>query len=110
MLRTFKALLDDQNGFVVSAELVLVLTIGVLAMVVGLHAVAKSVTMEMNDIANAFGALDQSYSYKGLKKDHHAMVVGSGYHDHQDDCDCTIITQTNPNIKFDNSGSMHEAD
>lgn len=110
MIRTFKALLNDQNGFVVSAELTLVLTIGVLAMVVGLHGVAKSITMELNDIGNAFGALDQSYCYKGLAKDCHAKVSGSGYHDHQDDCDCTIITQTQPRIKYDNSGSMHEAD
>jgi Flp pilus assembly pilin Flp len=110
MKRTLNALLNDENGFVVSAELVLVLTVGVLAMVVGLHAVSKSITMEMNDIANAFGALDQSYSYKGLSKDCHANVVGSGFHDHADDCDCTIITQNKPKIKYDNSGSMHEAD
>lgn len=109
MIRTFKALLNDENGFVISAELVLVLTIGVLAMVVGLHAVAKSITMELNDVANAFGAIDQSYSYKGLKKKHHARVAGSGFHDHADDCDCTIIMQPNPKIKFDNSGSRHEA-
>ncbi|MCH8828577.1 MAG: hypothetical protein IID45_03265 [Planctomycetes bacterium] len=109
MTRTFKALLNDENGFIVSAELVLVLTIGVLAMVVGLHAVAKSVTMEMNDIANAFGALDQSYFYKGLAKKGHARVTGSGYHDHADDCDCTIIVQTNPRIKFDRSGGQNEA-
>ena len=110
MKRTFNALLNDENGFIVSAELVLVLTIGVLAMVVGLHAVSKSITMEMNDIANAFGAIDQSYSYKGLSKKHHAMVVGSGFHDHADDCDCTIIVQNKPRIKYDNSGSMNEAD
>ena len=110
MLRTLKALLDDENGFVVSAELVLVMTIGVLAMIVGLNAVAKSVTMEMNDIANAFGAIDQSYAYKGLAKKGHARVAGSGFHDHSDDCDCTIIVQTRPRVKFDNSGSMSEAD
>lgn len=109
MKRTLRALLNDQNGFVVSAELTLVLTVGVLAMVVGLHAVAKSVTMELNDISNAFGALDQSYCYKGLEKDCHAHVKGSGFHDHQDDCDCTIITQTKPKVKYDNSGSAHEA-
>lgn len=104
MLRTLKILLDDQNGFIVSAELVLVLTIAVLSMVVGLHAVAKSVTMELNDISNAFGAINQSYFYKGLKKPYHASVKGSAFRDQQDDCDCTEIIQRPPRVKVDPSG------
>jgi len=109
-MNTLKALYNDENGFVVSAELVLVLTIGVLSMIVGLHAVAKSVTQELNDLSSAFGAIDQTFAYKGLKKGHHAKIVGSGFHDHQDDCDCSIIVQSPPQVKFDHSGSSHEAD
>lgn len=109
-MKTLKALYNDENGFVVSAELVLVLTIGVLSMIVGLHAVSKSVTQELNDISNAIGAVDQSYAYTGLKKSRHARMAGSGYHDHQDDCDCSIIVQPAPRVKFDRSGGMHEAD
>lgn len=108
MLRTLKALYNDEAGFIVSAELVLVLTIGVLAMVVGLHAVAKSITMELNDVANAFGAINQSYTYLGLDKPRHAWVVGSGFHDHRDRCDCTIIQQPFPRVKIDNSSNVSE--
>lgn len=103
MTRTLKALWNDQNGFVVSAELVLVMTIGVLAMLVGLHSVSKSITQELNDVASAFGAIDQSYCYAGLKKKkHHADVAGSGFSDRNDDCDCSIIIQTPPRVKVQN--------
>ena len=44
MTHTFNALLNDEAGFIISAELVLVITIGVLAMVVGLTAVRDAVT------------------------------------------------------------------
>lgn len=109
MLRTLKVLLDDQAGFVVSAELVLVMTIGVLAMVVGLHSVAKGVTMELNDVANAFGAVNQDFAYNGLQKSGHARIGGSGYQDRQDDCDCTPIIQFQPSVKVDPSGGNSES-
>lgn len=109
MLRTLKALYNDEAGFIVSAELVLVLTIGVLAMVVGLHAVAKSITMELNDVANAFGSINQSYVYLGLDKPGHAWVVGSGYSDSLDACDCTIIEQPFPPVKTDGSSNISES-
>lgn len=109
MLRTLNALWNDRNGFVVSAELVLVLTIGVLAMIVGLHGVAKSITQEFNDLASAFGALDQSYCFAGLQKAHHARVVGSAYSDREDDCDCTVIIQPPPAVKVDQSSGTAEA-
>lgn len=101
-MRTLKALWNDQDGFVVSAELILVLTIGVLSMIVGLFSVSKSITQELNDLSSAFGAIDQSYCYAGLKKKkHHAEVHGSGFKDSRDDCDCTIIVQPPPRIKKD---------
>lgn len=108
MLRTFNALYQDQNGFVISAELVLVLTIAVLAMIVGLHAVSKSITTEMNDLSNAFGAINQSYVYKGLRKHGHASVSGASFIDSRDDCDCTVIIQTTPYPKRDSSGYSPE--
>ena len=50
---------NDEAGFVISAELVLVLTIAVLAMIVGLSEVAVAVNTELNDISNAIGSLNQ---------------------------------------------------
>ncbi|QDV19346.1 hypothetical protein Pan153_40110 [Gimesia panareensis] len=61
-----RALWNDEHGFVISAELVLVMTIAVLAMIVGLSEVAVAVNTELNDISNAIGALNQSYAYTGF--------------------------------------------
>jgi hypothetical protein len=96
MAGVFTKLLNDDNGFVVSAELVLVLTIAVLGMVVGLTAVRDSVTHELNDLAHAFGAVNQSYNVTGLQKGRkwgstHAFVAGFGFNDTTDDCDCKPI-------------------
>ena len=60
-------LFRDESGVIISAELALVLTIAVLAMVVGLSEVAVAVNTELNDISNAIGALNQSYSVTGFK-------------------------------------------
>ena len=101
-----KQLWQDEAGVVVSAELVLVLTITVLAMVVGLHAVSKTVAQELNDVSSAIGALDQSYSFDGFEKKAkcgvHSKFAGSGFKDKRDDCDCEIIVQTKPKVKVDN--------
>jgi hypothetical protein len=114
MLRNFSKLAADEHGFIISAELVLVLTIAVLGMVVGLTAVRDSITEELNDLAHAFGAINQSYNYNGLKKkarncDFHAFVAGSGFNDRADDCDCKPITFIDVHGKNDPSnGPLHE--
>jgi hypothetical protein len=92
-MKTLHALWNDEAGVVVSAELVLVLTIAVLAMVVGLSEVAVAINTELNDLSNAFGAVDQSYFFTGF----HAcdwnsgktksFMAGSKFTDSHDDCD-----------------------
>ena len=86
-----KKLWNDEVGLIISAELTLVLTIGVLAMVVGLSEVAVAVNTELNDISNAIGALDQSYSYTGFQAFGNwkckSSVAGSRFTDGHDDCD-----------------------
>lgn len=54
-----KKIWRDENGFIVSAEIVLVGTIGVLSMVVGLSTVSRSITDEMADMADAFNSVNQ---------------------------------------------------
>ena len=94
-MNTIKCLVKDENGFIISAELVLVMTIGVLAMVVGLTAVRDAVTHEMNDCSHAIGAVSQSYSVNGLQKrcydGNHASINGFGFNDSADECDCKVI-------------------
>ena len=91
-MNILNALINDEAGFVISAELVLVLTIAVLAMVVGLSEVAVAVNTELNDISNAIGALNQSYAYTGFHSKSgdcklKSEFAGSSYTDRVDDCD-----------------------
>ena len=96
-------LFRDESGVIISAELALVLTIAVLAMVVGLSEVAVAVNTELNDLSNAIGALDQTYSYTGfgslkLNGVQKNAVAGAKFADSTDDCDtnttCELVCGT----------------
>jgi len=85
MTNIFTQLKNDENGFIVSAELVLVATIGVLSMVVGLSEVALNVNTELEDVGTAFACIQQSYKVQGING-HKACFSGSRFHDHADFC------------------------
>ena len=87
-----RTLYHDECGFIVSAELVLVGTLCVLALVVGLSEVASSINNELNDIGEAFGSLNQSFCVQGYSVCKHSCkafnhVSGSAFMDRVDDCD-----------------------
>ncbi|QDT57490.1 hypothetical protein Pan44_55590 [Caulifigura coniformis] len=87
-----KQLLNDDCGFIISAELVLVATLCVIGLVVGLSEVQHSINAELNDVADAIGALNQSYFTSGFHKVDangviHAASYGSIFTDTADDCD-----------------------
>ena len=93
-----RKLYNDEAGVIISAELVLVLTIAVLAMVVGLSEVAVAINTELNDLSNAFGSIDQSFKYTGFEGNNDgggtnvgtkikSSVAGSTFNDREDDCD-----------------------
>lgn len=79
-------LMNDEAGFIVSAELVLVATIAVLAMVVGLSEVSIAINQELEDVASAFGSINQTYEVKGAKGCKGA-INGSTFTDLEDLCD-----------------------
>lgn len=90
-----KKLWNNEAGFIISAELVLVLTIAVLGMVVGLSHVAMAVNEELSDIGQAIGSLNQSYSFVGYHCcsighgcGYTSFVAGSAFRDSGDICDC----------------------
>lgn len=82
---------NDDAGFVVSAELILISTICVLGLIVGLSEVQHSVVSELNDVADAIGELNQGFSFTGFSKKSHgktaAVTYGSDFEDQRDDCD-----------------------
>lgn len=55
-----------EGGFIVSAELILIATILVIGLIAGMVALRDALTAEYDDVAEAFGALDQSYSFTGI--------------------------------------------
>ncbi len=103
-----RALWHGESGFVVSAELILVLTISVLAMLAGLSEIAVSVNTELNDVSNATGALNQTYACSGFSGStvgvdgvsgkSKSIVAVSRFNDAVDDCDlnttCDLVTGT----------------
>ena len=60
-MRIFRELWNDEFGVMVSAELVVLGTVGVLGLTTGLSMVSKSVNGELQDLAFAMRSLDQSY-------------------------------------------------
>ncbi len=101
-------LLNDEAGFLVSAELVLIFTLVFCAVAVGVGVVKDSLAQELGDVAEAIGALNQSYAVRGLEAPleaagNHATCAGSGFSDEADDCDCKGITLAAPTVKADPS-------
>ncbi len=90
---------NDEVGAILSAEIVLVGTILVLGMLVGLVELQCSIVDELNDLGEAFGALNQSYTIAGsasFKPDGtpKAIAYGSHFFDTIDSCDgneCAIV-------------------
>ncbi len=94
MARVLSALLQDEAGFIVSAELVLIGTLLVIGMIVGLSEVQHAIVQELNDVAEAIGSVNQSFEFSGFsarKSDWHGQVKsltrGSRFTDQMDECD-----------------------
>lgn len=87
-----RAIWNDENGAIVSIEMVLIITIAVLSLIVGWSEVAVAINSELDDIGNAVGKLNQTYSFVGfgtLKLDGKPKntYFGSDFTDAIDDCD-----------------------
>ena len=82
----FTRLMNDEAGFIISAELVIVATVAVLAMIVGLSEVSMNINSELEDVGSAIGALNQSYHVQGTTG-HMAKVGGVCFQDKADFCD-----------------------
>lgn len=90
-------LCHDEAGFIVSAELVLVATIGVLALVVGLTEVAFNINHELEDVGSAIGSINQTYQYNGTAGTK-GQSSGSVFWDRKDagDNDADIVCNVAP--------------
>ncbi len=97
MTTLINKLYNDEAGFIVSAELVLVSTICVLGMIVGLSEVAFNVNQELEDVGSAIGSVNQSFHYNGTQG-RKGSIAGSMYNDEWDqgDDDCDVSCDVAP--------------
>lgn len=86
MNATVTALWNDEAGFVVSAELILISTIAVLSLIVGLTEISFGVNQELEDVGSAVGSMNQSFFYSGVTG-FKGVAVGSVFGDDFDQCD-----------------------
>jgi Flp pilus assembly pilin Flp len=85
-MNVLRRLWKEQDGAIISSELVLVGTMLVIGMVTGINAVQTAVVTELGDTASAIGSVNQSYSYGGIRG-HCARTAGSFWIDLPDVCD-----------------------
>lgn len=85
----FQRLWNDEAGFVISAELVLVATLLVIGMIVGLTSLRNQVVQELVDVGQAIGFVSQGYSYMGVIKTNVAQTDPSAWDDVRDFCQVT---------------------
>jgi len=93
---------NDENGFIVSSEMVLIATICVIGLIAGLVEIQWAVVGELNDVSDAIGSLNQSFQFAGFTSCKtqsnngnfiKSQVAGSMFVDTIDECDnnqCTL--------------------
>ncbi len=89
-------LLKDENGFLISAEMLLIYTLMFCGAAVGWTVVRDALVHELSDVSEAIGAVSQSYNVNGIQKARdngkfHGRCSGFGYNDNADNCDCQGI-------------------
>ena len=85
-MRMLRKLWRDEDGFVISSELVLVATLLVIGLIVGATILRNQVVQELADVGQAIGAISQGYWYTGTIKGDVAVTDGSTYDDKTDFC------------------------
>lgn len=68
----------DESGSILSAEMVLLGSVGVVGATVGLKSLSHSINSELQELSYAFRSLDQSYCLSGYKSAY-ACTAGSAY-------------------------------
>lgn len=67
MENSLKKFWNDENGFIISAELITVATLLVLGLLVGLASLQESLLSEYQDLGFAFSSMNQSYFLHGFQ-------------------------------------------
>jgi len=85
-MKVARKIWNDEQGFVVSSELVLIATVVVIGLLTGLAAVRDALISELSDVAGAIQDINESYSIDGVVG-HNANTAGFNFLDGTDECD-----------------------
>ena len=85
-MKILTRLWHDEQGVVVTTDLVLISSILILGVIVGLTTMRDQVVQELGDLAAGIGSLNQSFSYAGTVIGTFS-VAGSDFIDLADDCE-----------------------
>ena len=78
-----KNFFDEENGFIISTEALLLGTIVVIGLLVGIDSIKDSLVLELADFSAAIGLLDQSFTYTGVANGA-SSTFGSEFEDTDD--------------------------
>ena len=85
-----KKFIQDEAGFIVSTELILITVILVIGLIVGQATLRDQVVTEIADTADAVSSLDQTYTFAEIEiAAINASVAGSAFADAADFCDAS---------------------
>ena len=73
----------DENGFIVSSELVLLASVIVISLLVGMQTVRDAIVQELADVGQAIGVVSQTYWYSGVAG-RFSYAAGSRFYDQPD--------------------------
>ncbi len=105
MQRILKSLWSEIDGGVLSTEMILYGTLGVVGVSAGYGTVRDSVNSELDDVAKAIGSIDQSYYLSGTAG-HCAWTAGSAFIDRADrvdypsKCVTTAVPVYRPGVQY----------
>ncbi|UUO08734.1 hypothetical protein M4951_10545 [Blastopirellula sp. J2-11] len=103
-MEIFTRLWRDEEGFIITIELMLIATILVIGILVGLVVIRDAVTAELSDVGGSINEMNQSYTISGIAGPSSA-VSGSDFADNTDSNDtpgdppgmmdnCIIVSNT----------------
>ncbi len=71
-----RKLWNDEAGFIISAELVLVATILVIGLIIGMVSLRNQIVQELVDVGQAIGSISQSFCFAGTQGNCNGIVFG----------------------------------
>ena len=96
------SLRDDQRGFVISSETILIAVMLAIGLMAGASSVRDSVISELSDVSGSFQDINQSYTINGVEG-HSSNSAGMNNIDESDHCDDAddVDGQADNCIQFD---------